>query len=66
MVSVAMDVFKMPATKFEGKSYDCLVAAVDRQSGWIVAVPSTIIGLTGAKIAKMMLTNHWEFLGSPL
>ena len=39
MRSVAMDVFAMPEVTVEGETYDCVILAVDRQSGYIVAVP---------------------------
>ena len=39
MRSVAMDVFAMPEVTVEGESYDCVILAVDRHSGYIVAVP---------------------------
>ena len=36
---VAMDVFVMPEVTVDGKTYDCVILAVDRHSGYIVAVP---------------------------
>ena len=39
MRSVAMDVFAMPEVTGEGQTYDCVVLALDRHSGYIVAVP---------------------------
>ena len=39
MRSVAMDVFAMPEVTVEGETYDCVILAVDRRSGYIVAVP---------------------------
>ena len=39
MRSVAMDVFTMPEVTVEGEIYDCVILAVDRHSGFIVAVP---------------------------
>ena len=39
MQSVAMDVFAMPEVTVEGEAYDCVILAVDRHSGYIVAVP---------------------------
>ena len=38
MRSVAMDVFAMPQVTVEGETYDCVILAVDRHSGYIVAV----------------------------
>ena len=39
MRCVAMDVFAMPEVTVEGETYDCVILAVDRASGYIVAVP---------------------------
>ena len=39
MRSVAMDVFAMPEVTVEGETYDCVILAVDRHSGYMVAVP---------------------------
>ena len=39
MRSVAMDVFAMPQVTVEGETYDCVILAVDRRCGYIVAVP---------------------------
>ena len=39
MRSMAMDVFAMPEVTVEGETYDCVILAVDRHSGYIVAVP---------------------------
>ena len=39
MRSIAMDVFAMPEVTVEGGKYDCIISAVDRHSGYIVAVP---------------------------
>ena len=39
MRSVAMDVFAMPEVTVDGETYDCVILAVDRHSGYIVAVP---------------------------
>ena len=34
-----MDVFAMPEVTVEGQTYNCVILAVDRHSGYIVAVP---------------------------
>ena len=39
MRSVAMDVFAMPGVTVDRETYDCVILAVDRHSGYIVAVP---------------------------
>ena len=38
MCSIAMDVFAMPEVMVEGEKYDYIISAVDRASGYIVAV----------------------------
>ena len=38
MRSIAMDVFAMREVTIEGKKYDCIISALDRHSGYIVAV----------------------------
>ena len=39
MHSISMDWFAMPEVKVEEGKYDCIISAVDRYSGYIVAVP---------------------------
>ncbi len=39
MVSVSMDLFKLPPVMWEGVTYDTLIVCVDRHSGWMVAIP---------------------------
>ena len=39
MRSVAMDVFAMPEVTVDAETYDCVILAVDRHSGYTVAVP---------------------------
>ena len=65
MVSVAIDIFRMPTVLWEGVKYDTMVVCVDRHSGWIVAVPCQNKGLTGAKVAQEMLKNAWRPFGIP-
>ena len=36
MRSVAMDVFAMPEVTVDGETYECVILAVDRHSGYIV------------------------------
>ena len=64
MVSVALDVFSLPRVEYGRKGYDSLLVCVDRQSGWIVAVPCEKTGLTGKRAALMML-EKWEMFGIP-
>ena len=64
MANVAIDIFQLPPVRFEGKPYDCVVICVDRHSGWMVAIPELMKGLTGAKVAKAMI-KEWGILGIP-
>ena len=65
MSSVALDVFDMPSTTWLGQSYDCVLLCVDRASGWIVARPTTKLGLTGEKSAHQLLDSSWGELAVP-
>ena len=69
MRSVAMDVFAMPEVTVEGETYDCFILAVDRHSGYIVAVPGKKskkedkkdkhgVGLQAKTVADAMI-RHW-------
>ena len=69
MRSVAMDVFAMPEVTVEGETYDCVILAVDRHSGYIVAVPGKKskkkdkkdkhgVGLQAKTVANAM-SRHW-------
>ena len=69
MRSVAMDVFAMPEVTVEGETYNCVILAVDRHSGYIVAVPGKKskkidkkdrhgVGLQ-AKTAANAMIRHW-------
>ena len=65
MSHVAIDLFRMPPVEFEGQKFDTLIACVDRHSGWIVAIPTQNLGLTGSKVAKLMLQHFWRPFGIP-
>ena len=69
MRSVAMDVFAMPEVTVEGETYDCVILAVDRHRGYIVAVPGKKskkkdkkdkhgVGLQAKTVANAMI-RHW-------
>ena len=65
-VSVAIDVFKLPATKWENQTYDAVVLSTDRHSGWMVGYPTTLKGLTAEKVAKRMFhSGGWDVMGIP-
>ena len=65
MDSVAVDVFNMPQVSFEGATYDCYVACVDRMSGWIIAIPCMRKGLQAKNIARQMFHKAWSLFGIP-
>ena len=65
MTSVSIDVFQMPRVVWEGVEYDAFVACVDRHSGWVVATPHKLRGLTAAKVAKAMYEAWWAPHGLP-
>ena len=69
MRSVAMDVFAIPDVTVERETYDCVILAVDRHSGYIVAVPGKKskkknkkdkhgVGLQPKTVANAMI-RHW-------
>jgi hypothetical protein len=64
MTNLAIDLFKMPRLSKDKIPYDTLILCVDRNSGWITAVPTLEKGLTGEKVAKLML-HQWRFFGVP-
>ena len=64
MDSVALDVFSLPHTHFEGQEYDCVVLCVDRHSGWMMAMPTLQEGLTAEKVGKWM-AEKWDCFGIP-
>ena len=69
MRSVAMDVFAMPEVIVEGETNDCVILAVDRHSGYIMAFPGKKskmkdkkdkhgVGLQAKTVANAMI-RHW-------
>ena len=69
MRSIAMDVFAVPEVRVEGGKYDCIISAVDRHSGYIVAVPGKKskkrdkkdkhgVGVQAKTVAQAMI-RHW-------
>ena len=65
MSSVSIDLFQMPAVVWEGVEYDAFAACGDRMSGWIVATPHKLRGLTAAKVANAMYEKWWSPHGIP-
>ena len=69
MRSVAINVFAMPEVLVDGETYDCVILAVDRYSGYIGAVPGKKskkkdkkdkhgVGLQAETVANAMI-RHW-------
>ena len=54
MISVALDLFNMPKVTVGGHTYDGMLVCVDRHSGWVVAVPVLMKGLTAQKVVLLM------------
>ena len=65
MASVSLDIFALPPVKWEGHMYDNFLVCVERLSGWIVARPTTKVGLTAERAAHLILENWWELFGIP-
>ena len=65
MASVSLDVFSMPEVQWDHQTYDCILLCVDRLSGWVLAKPSTKLGLTAKKAAHLMMDGGWEAFGVP-
>ena len=65
MVSVALDIFRMPEVILHGKKYESMAICVDRHSGWVVAVPRQNRGLRGMNIAQTMIEWQWRPFGVP-
>ena len=65
MDSIAVDIFLMKPTRFEGKIYDCMLVIVDRHTGWVVAIPDSIAGMTSKRAATKVFLHHWDFFWAP-
>jgi len=59
MPSLALDIFGMEPKVWLGVSYDCILLCGDRTSSWIIALPTTKLGLTGEKAALLQLESSW-------
>ena len=63
MVSVALDIFRLPFVLSRGKSFDSVSVCVDRHSGWIVAVPCLNKGVDrcfcGTENAQVAVETFW-------
>ena len=65
MVSVALDIFRLPLELSRGNSSHSVAVCVDRHSGWTVAVPCLNKGFIGAFVAQKMLKWQWRPFGVP-
>ena len=76
MRSVAMDVFAMPEVTVDGETYDCVILAVDRHSGYILAVPGKKskkkdkkdkhgVGLQAKTVANAMIRHRLTIFDVP-
>ena len=63
MVSVSLDIFRLPLVLSRGKSFDSVAVCVDRHSGWIVAVPCLNKGLKGALGHRKCSSGSGDLLG---
>ena len=64
MQHVALDLFFMTPVKEGDKVFDMMAVCVDRHSGWTIAIPCQNKGLTGKKVAMLML-KEWRIFGIP-
>ena len=65
MVSVFLDIFRMPEVILHGKKYDSMAVCVDQHSGWVVAVLCQHKGLRGMDIAQKVIEWQWRPFGVP-
>ena len=63
--SMALDIFNLPGVVKMGERYDCMVVAVDRLSGWTIAVPSRRRGIQAQSVAEEMWERWWQPFGVP-
>jgi hypothetical protein len=65
MASVSLDLFRLPECLHGKKRYDTLALCVDRHSGWIIAAPVCMKGLTAAKVARKFFARGWDLFAVP-
>jgi len=63
--SIAIDIVYLPRVEWQSIEYDCAVVAVDRLSGWIVAIPARRQGLRAKDVAIEMFHRWWGPFGVP-
>ena len=65
MTNVALDIFSLPRVEWKGKVSDSMLLCVDRMSGWVIARPTTKVGLTAEKAAHLVMDDGWDLFGIP-
>ena len=48
-----------------GKKFNSMLVCVDRLSGWVIARPTTKLGLTAEKAAHLVMDDGWDVFGIP-
>lgn len=65
MTSVCVDIFDTPAVIWMEQCFDHILICVDLRSGWIFGRPTTKLGLTGQRFARLLLDSSWREIGVP-
>ena len=65
MVSVSMDLFKLPPVEWEGVVYDTFIVCADWHSVWLVAISEVGKGFTGKNVPAPWFVNSVSNSGSP-
>ena len=65
MTSVALDIFSLPRVEWRGKTFDSMLVCVDPLSGWVIARPTTKLGLTAEKAAHLVMDDGWDIFWGP-
>ena len=64
--SVAMDIVHLSTCEVrKGYTVDCCFVIVDRATGYVIAIPATLIGLDARKLAELFLEKCVFFTGVP-
>ena len=63
--SIAIGIVYLPRVEWQGAELDCAVVAVDRLSGWMVAIPARRQGLRAKDVAIEMFHRWWGPFGVP-
>jgi len=59
LASVCLDIFPLPPVEWRVKIVYCILLCVDRASNWVLARTTFKEGLTGAKVAHLLLDGGW-------